>query len=126
MAADYVEEALDKLTTTQCLIHKSNTWQTAFPIWTKEINALVFDGNYAIAEENAGQIIDLLYSLENEIRSVGFYGSDRSMDRLMLMLCSFLTYNTDGNRFDTDRLPFQGDEKAWYILATTAPSFREK
>ena len=124
VAADYVEEALEKLTDTRCLIRRSNTWQTAFPIWSADENKLVFDGNYSIAEENAGRIVDLLYSLENEIRSVGFYGSDRSMDRLMLMLCSFLTYNTEGNLFDTEKLPFQGEEKAWYILATTAPSFR--
>ena len=126
VAADYVEEVLEKLTDTQCMIHKSNTWQTAFPIWTKETNELVFDGNYAIAEENAGSVIDLLYSLESEIRTVGFYGSDKPMDKLMLMLCSFLTYNTAGNTFDTERLPFYGDEKAWYILATTAPSFQRK
>jgi len=126
VAAEYVEEALEKLTAAQCMIHKSNTWQTALPIWTKEMNTLVFDGNYAIAEENAGGIIDTLYALESRIWSVGFWGCDKPMDKLMLMLCSFLTYNTAGNQFDTDRLPFRGEEKAWYILATTAPAFRRE
>lgn len=126
VAADYVEEALEKLTETQCLVRRSNTWQTAFPIWTKETNALVYDGNYAIAQENAGRLIDLLYASEDDIRAVGFYGSDRPLDKLMLMLCGFLTYNTDGNLFDTDRLPFRGDDKAWYILATTASCFQMK
>ena len=28
--------------------------------------------------------------------------------------------NTKGNRFETEKLPFQGIDKAWYIIATTA------
>ena len=124
VAADYVEETLDKLTDTQCMKKKSNTYQTAFPIWTKEENGLVYDGTFAAAQAGAGGIIDLLYSLDEKIRAVGFYGSDRPLDKLMLMLCSFLASNTEGNLFDSDKLPFAGEEKAWYILGTTAPSFR--
>ncbi len=126
VAADYVEEVLAKLVSTQCIRQKANTYQTAFPILTREQTDQVFREPYQSAARRASELIDLLYSSEPAIRRVGFYGSDQPMDKLMLMLIGWLAYNTEGNRFDVDKLPFHGVEKSWYILATTAPAFREK
>ncbi len=125
VAADYVEDTLDTLCKTQCILTKGNMYQTAFPIWSAEQNRLVFDGNFQAAEKYACDIVDLLYRLENDIRNVGFYGCDKDFDRLTLMLIGWLTKETEGNLFDIDNLPFHGVEKDWYILATTAKSFRE-
>ncbi len=126
VAADYVEEVLGKLVSTQCIRQKANTYQTAFPILTGAQTALVFRDAYGISAKGAPALVELLYNLEPAIRGVGFYGSDRPMDKLMLMLAGWLAYSTEGNRFDVDKLPFHGVEKAWYILATMAPAFREK
>ncbi len=123
VAADYVEDALEKLCATGCITQKSNTYQTAFPIWSAAENELVYGETYRLASDGVGALVDMLYGLEPEIRRVGFYGCDRPFERLTLMLMSWLTYNTRGNLFDGERLPFHGVEKAWYILATTAPSF---
>ncbi len=124
VAADYVEEVLEKLVSTQCVRQKASTYQTAFPILTGAQTDLVFRDAYRI--EGAPALVELIYSLEPAIREVGFYGSDRPMDKLMLMLAGWLAYSTEGNRFDVEKLPFRGVEKSWYILATMAPAFREK
>jgi len=123
VAADYVEEALEKLVSTQSVKKTANTYLTMFPIWDAESNDDVFGENMRVARTDAAAILDRIYSLSEEIRSVGFYGADKGIDKLILFLIGFVCYSTDHNRFETDKLPFTGDDKAWYILGTTDKDF---
>lgn len=123
VAADYVEETLKKLVDTQSVRQSGNKYQTMFPIWDAAINSDVFDGNieYAIAESK--EIVDLLYSLSDKIKNADFYGCDKNFGKLILFLIGYVCHNTEFNKFETDKLPFHGDDKAWYILATKEKEF---
>lgn len=123
VAADYVEEALDKLSRTGCVRHISTKYQTMFPIWDAAAIGDVFDGNIRTAESKAGNVIDLLLALEDEIKSVGFCGCDKGIEKLLLFLIGYVCHNTEHNTFETDKLPFKGDDKAWYILAAKEKEF---
>lgn len=125
VAADYVEEALQKLVDTQSVKQVGNKYQTMFPIWDKAANQDIFDGNVACAKRVGREILDMIYGLGEEIQKIGFHGADKGMDKLLLFLIGFLGENTEGGQFETDKLPFTGDDKAWYILATTAERFND-
>ena len=126
VAADYVEESLKKLVDTQSVRQFGNKYQTMFPIWDKAINEDVFDGNmeYAIAESK--EIIDTLYSLSGKIRNTGFYNCEKDFDKLILFLVGYICHNTQHNEFETDKLPFKGVDKAWYILASKEKGFSSR
>lgn len=123
VAADYVEEALQKMVDTQSVKQVGNKYQTMFPIWDGAVNRDVFEGNVACAKGQGKEILDMVYALEEEIINIGFHGSDKGLEKLLLFLIGFLCDNTVDNHFETDKLPFTGDEKAWFILATTAREF---
>ena len=120
VAADYVEEFLQKLVETQSVKQIGNRYQTMFPIWDAEALADVFEGNLRCAQAEADEILEMIFSLESEIAAIGFCGADKGIDRLILFLLGFVCHNTEYNRFETEKLPFVGDDKAWYVLATTA------
>ena len=71
-------------------------------------------------------MIDLLYSCADRIAQAGFYGCDWGMDRLILFLVGYLCINTEHNTFETEKLPFRGKDKAWYLLGTTEKSFGDR
>lgn len=123
VAADYVEEALQKLVDTQSVKKVGNKYQTMFPIWNGVVNEDVFDGNMRYVHGEAKEILDMIYSLEDEIRKVGFYGSHKEIQKLILFLVGYVCQNTENNMFEVDKLPFTGDDKAWYILGTTEKEF---
>lgn len=123
VAADYVEEALQKLVSTQSVKKTGNTYQTMFPIWSAEIYDDVFGGNLRYARSEAKEIFDKIVSLADAIRDVGFYGSAKGMDKLILFLIGFVCYGTNHNAVDMERCPFTGDDKAWYILASTGKDY---
>lgn len=119
VAADYVEESLDRLVKTQSVKKIGNRYRTMFPIWNKAAMEDIYDGNYNFAKAEADGILDLLYSLSDKIKDIGFYGSDREIDKLILFLAGFVCNGTENNEFRKDLLPFTGNDKAWYIIAHT-------
>lgn len=123
VAADYVEEALQKMVDTKSVKKVGNKYQAMFPIWDGAVNKDVFQGNVACAKDWGKVILDMVYGLEKEILDIGFYGADKGLDKLILFLIGFLCENTADSHFETDKLPFAGDDKAWFILATTAKEF---
>lgn len=126
VAADYVEEFLHKLVNTQSVKQIGNRYQTMFPIWDAEALADVFEGNMRCAQAEADEILKMIFSLESEIAAIGFCGADKGIDRLILFLLGFVCHNTEYNRFETEKLPFIGDDKAWYVLATTAEKWSDE
>lgn len=125
VAADYIEETLEKLVKTQCVKQMGNKYQTAFPIWNKTANEDVYDGNMHYATGVAGDILDHIYSLADEIDKVGFYGSDKGIEKLILFLIGFVCDNTEEDFFPSEKLPFSGDDKGWFILGTTEKLFTD-
>lgn len=123
VAAEYVEEALQKLVSTQCIKQTGDKYQTMFPIWDAEANNDIYGMNFKCADNEAKDILDAIYSLSDDIKNIGFYGSDKEFDKLMLFLISFICYNTKHNEFETEKLPFKGNDKAWFILTTTEKKF---
>ena len=123
VAADYIEETLEKLTKTQCVRQVANKYQTMFPIWDKAANEDIYLGNLRLAEEMAKDILDDIYSLAEKARDIEFCGSQKETEKLILFLIGFICDNTERNIFPADKVPFQGDDKGWYILATTDKCF---
>ena len=119
VAADYVEDHLKNLVETQSVKQIGNRYQTMFPIWDVETVKDIYEGNRAFAAKMTGEIVDLIYSLADKIKEIGFYGADKEMDKLILFLCGFVSDGSDYNRFEVDKLPFTGIDKAWYIQAQT-------
>ena len=120
VAADYIEAELDKLIPTQAMRKVGNKYQSMFPIWDEAANREIFDGNLKLARCESREVIDLLYSCSKEIARAGFFGCDWGMDRLILFLVGYLGINTEHNTFETDLVPFRGNDKGWYVLATMA------
>ena len=94
-----------------------------FPVWDGAADSDIFGGNIRYAKDAAGDIINTLYLLEDKIKAVGFYGCDKSIDDLIVLLIGLISLNIPHNRFEIDKLPFHGTDKAWYILATTEENF---
>ncbi len=117
VAADYVEDHLKKLVETQSVKQIGNRYQTMFPIWDTEAEWDIYEGNKALAAKQAGEIVDLIYSLADQIEEIGFYGANKGMDKLILFLVGFVSYHSENNRFEVEKLPFTGVDKAWYIQA---------
>ena len=117
VAADYVEDHLKNLVETQSVKKIRNRYQTMFPIWDTEAEWDIYEGNKALAAKEAGKIVDLIYSLADKIEEIGFWGADKGMDKLILFLAGFVGYNSENNRFEVEKLPFTGVDKAWYIQA---------
>lgn len=118
-AADYVEDIIEKMAETRILEKSGNKYQTNFPILDGEQTKDIYHGNLALAKAEAIEILDMLYGLKNEIINIGFHGSNKDFDSLMLMLISIVGKETTGNIFDTPKLPFKGTDKSWYILGKT-------
>ena len=123
VAADYVEETLKKLVDTQSVRQTGNRYQTMFPIWNEAANSDVFDGNIEFAVAESKDIVDTICSLADKIKASGFYGCDKDFGKLILFLIGYVCHNTKHNCFETDKLPFHGDDKAWYILASEGREF---
>lgn len=117
VAADYVEDHLKKLVETQSVKQIGNKYQTMFPIWDVETVKDIYEGNRALAAKMTGKVVDLIYSLAEEIKAIGFHGADKDMDKLILFLCGFVSDQGEYNRFEVEKLPFTGIDKAWYIQA---------
>lgn len=123
VAADYVEAELERIVPTQAMRRVGNRYQTMFPIWNEMITREVFEGNIDFAMQESKCVIDLLYTCADRITQAGFCGCDWGMDRLILFLVGYLCMNIECNSFETEKLPFRGKDKAWYILGTMANSF---
>lgn len=126
VAADYIESELERLLPTQAMRKTGNRYQTMFPIWDEEASWEIFGGNIDAAIQESKSVIDLLYSCADQIAQTGFYGCDWGIDRLILFLVGYLCTNIEYNTFETDKLPFRGKDKAWYLLGTTAKSFGDR
>ena len=118
-SADYVEDIIEKMTETRVIEKVGNKYQTNFPILDGEQNRDIYHGNLAVAKEKAAEILNMLYALKNDIVNLGFQSSDKDFDSLVLALISIVGNETTGNIFDTEKLPFKGTEKSWYILGKT-------
>ena len=121
-AADYIEDSLAELVKCQCVKQTKDRYQTMFPIWSREIADDVFKKGFDLCLSHADKILDTLYSLADEIRAVGFTGSDKPFEKLLLMLLVVLARETENDFFDTANLPFEShleSEKRWYILGFT-------
>jgi len=123
VAADYVEEALKKLVDTQSMHQTGNKYQTMFPIWDETANHDVFDGNIEYAIAQTKDIVDTIYWLADKIKYAGFYGCEKGIDKLILFIIGYVCHNTEQNKFETDKLPFHGDDKAWFFLASKGKEF---
>ena len=126
VAADYVEAELERIVPTQAMRRVGNRYQTMFPIWDVATNRDVFVGNISFAEQACGEVIDLLLSCADRIARAGFYGCEWGMDRLILFLVGYMCINVEHNTFETEKLPFHGTDKAWYLLGTTDKSFGDR
>lgn len=120
VSADFIEDTLERLLKVQAISRISDKYRTTFPILSAQAMEDIMGGNRKLAKEKAGEILDGIYALEDEIRKVGFIGSDREMNRLLLILLMTAMGEVEEHSFDTEKLPFHGaDDNAWYILATT-------
>jgi len=119
VAADYIEAELERILPTQAMRKVGNRYQTMFPIWDEATCDDVFGGNVAMAREICHEAIDLIYACADDVAKIGFYGCDWGMDRLILVLLGYLCRHIEHNEFYTDALPFVGNDKAWYILASS-------
>ena len=115
-SADYVEDIIEKMAKTRVIEKSGNKYQTNFPILDGEQTKDIYHGNSAVAKEKAAEILDMLYAKKSDIVNLGFCGSEKNFDSLMPMLISIVGKETTGNIFDTEKLPFKGTDKAWYIL----------
>ncbi len=121
-AADYIEDSLAELVKCQCVKQTKDRYQTMFPIWSREVHDDVFKKGFDLCLSHADEIIDTLFSLADEIRAVGFTGSDRAFEKLLLTMLVVLGRETENDFFDTANLPFEShieSEKRWYILGFT-------
>ena len=123
VAADYVEAELDRIVPTQAMRKVGNRYQTMFPILDGTAVREIFDENMELGMQKSREVIDLLYSCADRVAAADFYGCDWGMERLVLFLTGYLCINAEHNTFETDKLPFHGDDKAWYVLGTTEKSF---
>ena len=123
VAADYVEAELDRIVPTQAMRKVGNRYQTMFPILDGTAVRDIFDENMELGMQESRELIDLLYSCADRVAAADFYGCDWGMERLVLFLTGYLCINAEHNTFETDKLPFHGDDKAWYVLGTTEKSF---
>ena len=126
VAADYIEAELERILPTQAMRKVGNRYQTMFPIWNENVTWEVFVGNISFAMQESSAVIDLLLSCADRVAQAGFYGCDWGMDRLILFLVGYMCINVEHNTFETDKLPFRGTDKAWYLLGTTAKSFGDR
>ena len=116
-AAEYIEDSIADLVKTQCLIQKKDHYQTAFPIWDRAAMEDVYLGNIKCVEPEADKVLDSIYVLADDIKAVGFAGSEAPIEKLILVILGILSRETDGDFFDTENLPFKGVDKSWFILA---------
>lgn len=124
-AAEYIEDSLAELVKCQCVKQTKDKYQTMFPIWGREVYDDVFKKGFELCLSHADEIIDALLSLADEIKSVGFTGSDRPFEKLLLTMLVILNRETENDFFDTANLPFEShieSEKRWYILGYTGQS----
>ncbi len=117
-AADYVEDVLTSLVKTQCVKQTKDRYQTSFPIWGEDVCREVFVDGVKICREYADEILDHLYALKNEMKAVGFLGSDAPIEQLVLIAIYILYREMPNDFFDTENLPFKSKDcdKGWYIL----------
>lgn len=118
VAADYIEFELERLTRTQCVRQTGNRYQTAFPILSRAVLEELFEGNYAMMEAAGGDICDCIFSLAPEAAKIGFAGSEKPVERLMLCYIGLLCRETKVIEFKIDQLPFASGDCSWFILAT--------
>ena len=121
-AADYIEDSLAELVKCQCVKQTKDKYQAMFPIWSREVYDDVFKNGFELCLSHADKILDTLYSLADEIKTVGFIGSDKPFEKLLLTMLVVLGNETENDFFDTANLPFEShieSEKRWYILGFT-------
>jgi len=123
VAADYIEAELERIVPTQAMRKVGNRYQTMFPILDGTAVRDIFEENMKLGMRESSEVIDLLYSCADQVAAADFYGCDWGMERLVLFLVGYLCVNAEHNVFETDKLPFRGDDKAWYVLGTTEKSF---
>lgn len=118
-AAEYIEDALASLIKPRCVCLMKDRYQTMFPIWSENACREIFTDGFELCLEYADAIIDTLFSLGNEIKHIGFLGSDRPFEKMLLMMIHILGRESMNDFFDTENLPFEsqidGDRK-WYLL----------
>ena len=121
-AADYIEDSLAELVKCRCVKQTKDKYQTMFPIWSRDVVDDVYKKGFELCLSRADNILDTLFSLEDEIRAVGFTGSDKPFEKLLLTMLVVLGNETENDFFDTANLPFEShieSEKRWYILGYT-------
>ena len=123
VAADYIEAELERIVPTQAMRKVGNRYQTMFPILDGTAIRDIFDENMKLGMQESSKVIDLLYSCADQIAAADFHGCDWGMERLALFLTGYLCVNAEHNVFETDKLPFLGNDKAWYVLGPTEKSF---
>lgn len=126
VSADYIEYELERLMKTSAVKKTADKYVTMFPIWNKNENADIWGGNYDLALSEADKIIDMALERMDMIKSVGFVGSDKTAEELILFVLGYLCINIPENNFPSDLLPFEGINKKWYILATDEKSFESR
>lgn len=124
----YLESDLEWLVEKEFMIKEKNRYSTAFVITTAQDE----QDRYAVyvkhKEALSDVIVNGLLALEEQIRSIGFYGSDRPFDKLLWLLiyrfCNYLkipylteeaTVRPDGGKYfplGFDRTDFAEIEKA--------------
>ncbi len=111
VSADYIEDALGKLVRVHLMKQIGNRYRTMFLILDETAGRALLEGSDAFTKIQAASILQSIYALEEKIRSIGFRGSDKPFDRLLLMLTGTLCLNTEQRHCGTD--------KGWFLLGTT-------
>jgi len=118
-AADYIEDALAALVEARCVTQTKDRYQTNFPILDATACQEIFVKGFKLCLEQADEIVDALLALGDEIKQIGFCGSEKPFGDLLCMMLHTLSCETMNDFFDVDNLPFtsliDGDRK-WYVL----------
>lgn len=122
-AADYIEDALTSLVKTRCITQTKDRYRTNFPIWDGTTYREIFIGARDLCMEYADEILDALLTAGNDVKNVGFLGTDRPFEKLLLLAMEILAEQIPNDDFDTESLPFTSQidsARKWYILGYLA------
>lgn len=116
VAADYIEDTLEKLIKHQTVRMSGNKYRAAFPILSEAEYSAIYEENIAAVKRVSADLFDKLLGLKEKIRAVGFYGSENPMETLLTMLLSIICEEISDNAFPSHLLPFHNDCAEWHVL----------
>ncbi len=123
----YIEDLVEMLTNITLLTKKNDKYITDFAFMDKEIQMKLYNIIFSYQEQFGKAVYDIAYNSLNEIRKIGFEGSDLSNEKLLWLIILYIEGNfKDKNISDKDYHTSRPNNGYWDFVGYESYNIKEE